>query len=359
MSQRQFITRVTTTFAFTCVTLLSAVAVSCSSQDAQQKAVDAQPMWMQTSKTDDATVQNAVASQMAVQINLTTNRATLFKQGKAVDQWNIASADVTGEFHDNIPQSTPTGVFAVEDMQVCPTWLPRAPKDPKTGKVAANEQERMAIIRNNPELFGPCGAKNPLGSYVIWFHGEYGIHGNAAEWILDLANPEERRVSGGCIRNPNSKIKDVFHLVIDSFPQLSGFRQQTLSMEAAQAKDKKTLTQSLSSVDMKVVVGRWAKDPQIAGSAPKPSQPPVPSVSPTPAPTPTPQKMRCEVVGVDPVKGVALVYSKLPANFDNEYSFFNRGEIAIYTEELPGTGYVRTSRGLIEKKMLGNCQIQN
>jgi len=354
----KFIKNCSTAFFAGAVSLLTVVSVGCSSQDNSASDGDSQVMWMQTDKTDDTSVNKAISSKLAVQINLKTNRATLFKEGKAVGQWNIASADVTGEFHDNIPQTTPTGIFAVEDMQKCPTWLPRAPKDPKTGKVASNEQERMKIIKENPDLFGPCGSKNPLGQYVIWFHGEYGIHGNAAEWILELANAEERRVSGGCIRNPNAKIKDLFHLVIDTFPQLAGFKSKVVDMEKAAAKDQKTLTQSLSGVDMKVIVGRWAQDPVANASNNKPAQNP-PVAPPAVTPAPAPKKQKCLVSGVDPVKQVAIVYTQLPANFDNEVSFFSKGEVAIVTEEIAGTDYVRTARGLVSKKMLSNCQIQN
>jgi hypothetical protein len=336
--------------------LTGAAVVGCSAADSASSTEDSQTMWMQTEKTDQPALDKALASKMAVMVNLETNRATVYQYGKPVKQWNIASADVTGEFHDKIPQSTPTGVFAVEDMQICPTWLPRAPKDPKTGKTAENEQERARIFKENPDLFGPCGASNPLGSYVIWFHGEYGIHGNAAEWILELSDAQQRRVSGGCIRNPNSKIKDLFHLVLDSYPQVAGFRESVVAMENAPAKDKKTLTQSLTKTDMKVVVGRWPQDPVLNQSAPAPVQTPAVAV---PVQTPVPQKLKCLVSGVDPVKQVAIVYTQLPANFDNEVTFYNRGDYAIVTEELAGTGYVRTTKGLLSKKLLSDCRTQN
>lgn len=336
--------------------LMALAAAGCSAENISEDAADSQVMWMQSNKTDDVSVNKAIASKLAVRVNLQTNRATIYKDGQALKQWNIASADVTGEFHDKIPQSTPTGVFAVEDMQVCPTWLPRAPKDPKTGKVAENEAERARIFKENPSLFGPCGASNPLGSYAIWFHGEYGIHGNAAEWILELANAEERRVSGGCIRNPNSKIKDLFHMVLDTYPEIAGFKNSVLAMESAAAKDKKTLTQSLNKTDMKVIVGRWAQDPVVGQSAQKPVHP---DVLVPPPPAPVPQKQICVVSGVDPVKQVAIVYTQLPANFDNEVSFYNKGDTALVTEEIAGTGYVRTPKGLLNKKFLSNCRIQN
>jgi lipoprotein-anchoring transpeptidase ErfK/SrfK len=349
-----------------CASLLTIVAVGCSSQNSSSDGseTDAQTMWMKSANTDDASVQKALSSALAVRINLQTNRASLYKGGKIVDQWNIASADVTGEFHDQIPQSTPTGIFAVEDMQVCPEWLPRAPKDPKTGKTAANEQERMAIIKANPELFGACGAKNPLGSYVIWFHGEYGVHGNAAEWILEIADAEQRRVSGGCIRSPNSKIKELFHTVVDSFPVLAGFKNSVLGMEKAASKDKKTLTQSLSNVDMKVVVGRWTKDPSLnANPTPEPGKTPTAAPTATPTPAVASKKMNCTVTSVDPVIGIAPYHAAVPTKPWNQYQqydgFLSMGDTVVVTEEVAGTNYVKTTRGFVEKKYISNCRIQN
>ena len=311
---------------------------------------EAGTQWVESAATDDASVANALQAKLALRINLNSNRATLYKDGKVADQWNIASADVKGEFHDKIPQSTPTGIFTAEDMQVCPTWLPRSPKDPATGKLAANEQERQAIFKNNPDLFGPCGAKNPLGSYVIWFNGEYGVHGNAAEWILDLEKADERRVSGGCIRNPNAKIKELFHLVLDTFASISGFKTATLAMEAAAKKS--TLTQSLSGVDLKVVVGRWDADPNL-GENKQPSPPP-PVTKPA-----EPKKLICSVTSIDETLGIAPVHSELPATQWNVVSFYDKDDSAYVLEEISGSSFVRTHRGFIDKKYFGSCQSQN
>jgi lipoprotein-anchoring transpeptidase ErfK/SrfK len=327
--------------------------VACQGNLSEQNA---ETQWLQSSKLDDVSVQKALSSKLALQINLKSNRVTLYKSGKAVDQWNIASADVSGEFHDKIAQSTPTGIFAVEDMQACPEWLPRSPKDPATGKVATNEAERREIFKKNPDLFGPCGAKNPLGKYVIWFHGEYGVHGNAAEWILELANPEERRVSGGCIRNPNAKIKDVFHLVLDTFSEISGFKAQTQQLE--QAATKKTITQTLNNVDMKIVVGNWNKDASVGSSANpqatqvKPTEPKAGSVT-------IAKQSKCKVVGVDSELGIAPTHEALPAKPWNMLSFYNKDDVALVVEEIPGTNFVKTIRGLLDKKFLGSCQSQS
>lgn len=344
-----------------CLGAFAVVAGACSTENTPDTSGDAQPAWLQSDKTDDASVKKALSSKMAILVNLQTNKTTIYKDRRAVGQWKIASADVTGEFHDNEPQNTPTGIFAAEDMQVCPEWLPRSPTDPKTGKVAANEQERMAIIKANPDLFGPCGAKNPLGKYVVWFHGPYGTHGNAAEWILEIPDPEQRRVSGGCIRNPNNKIRDLFHQVLDTYSDLSSFKPKVLAMEAAAQKDKKTLTQGLSKTDLKVVVGRWAKDPSLS-QIPQPAEPPPPVATATPAATAepvVPQKMKCVVSSINPDRGIVPVYLVLPAKFDNEHTFYSKGDTVTVLEPVAGTNLVKVTNGFVDKKYLSNCQIQN
>lgn len=327
--------------------------VACHSQPTAEP--DASTQWLKSNDLSPASVAKALSSKLGLQINLKTNRMTLYRGGKAIDQWNIASADVSGEFHDKIPQSTPTGIFAVEDMQACPEWLPRSPKDPETGKVATNEAERRQIFKKHPELFGACGAKNPLGKYVIWFHGEYGVHGNAAEWILELAKADERRVSGGCIRNPNSKIKDLFHLVLDTFPEFSAFKTQTLELERSEK--KKTITQSLKNVDMKVVVGNWDSDVAVGSSSQTASQDKKKAEAVENAPAPA-KPMKCVVARIDTELGIAPTHEALPATPWNTTSFYNEGDVAFVNEEIQGTGFVRTVRGLLDKKYLGSCQSQ-
>lgn len=322
------------------------LSVGCQSDS--ESVSDAQPQWLQTPSLNDAAVSQALGSTLALRINLKTNRMSLYKGGQVSGQWNIASADVTGEFHDKQPQSTPTGIFAVEDMQACPEWLPRAPQDPKTGRVATNEKERWEIIKANPDLFGACGKSNPLGKYAIWFHGAYGVHGNSAEWILELANPEERRVSGGCIRNPNDKIKDLFHLVIDQFAPLASFKNDVLKLESSP--QKSTLTKSLKGIDFKVVVGNWANDPAVGSAASEP----VKDTSDV-QPKVEEKQMKCSVISVDDNLGIAPTHEALPATAHNVISFYSQGDTALVKEEIAGTSYVRTLRGLLNKKYLGPC----
>lgn len=346
MSQVGFKRRYDSAFVGLLSALTFVLATGCQSES--NSDAGATPQWMQTPSLDDASVSAALGSKLALKINLKSNRVTLYKGGQVADQWNIASADVTGEFHNNEPQSTPTGIFAVEDMQACPEWLPRAPQDPKTGKVASNEKERWEIIKANPELFGACGKSNPLGHYAIWFHGAYGVHGNSAEWILELNNPEERRVSGGCIRNPNRKIKELFHLVIDSFPQIASYRDEVLKLESSAS--KVTKTQSLKGIDFKVVVGKWNQDPKVGSDVTQPMT--EPTVAP---PVVNENQLKCPVVAVDDTLGIAPTHEALPATANNVVSFYSLGDSALVKEVVEGTNYVRTLRGLVDKKYLGEC----
>ncbi|NBW81083.1 hypothetical protein EBR21_04945, partial [bacterium] len=59
-------------------------------------AVDSTPQWLASPGMTDAEIQKALKATMALRVNLTSNRATLYRKGEALQQWNIASADVTG-----------------------------------------------------------------------------------------------------------------------------------------------------------------------------------------------------------------------------------------------------------------------
>lgn len=346
--------------------------------------VDAEVMWA-VSGSSGSEVEAALRNKIAFRLNLKTNRATMYKDGVAVDQWNIASADVSGEWHNGQAQYTPTGVFNVEDMQMCPSWYPRQPVNPKTGRIVSSEQERQQVFAQNPQIYGPCGSRNPLGRYVLWFNGAYGMHGNSNEEILEFADPNDRRVSGGCIRNPNAKIRSVFHTVLDSFDALGGFTSQVDSMEGRALDDRWTITKGVSALSMRVVVGNWSLDPSVGsriGGAPvqptaaptqKPEQTPAPQVSATPKPSPTPAtvptsqpssgsltifgKMSCKVSSVDPSSGVAPVYLNLPGSVtENRIASFYRLDwpVTVY-EKVAGTTFLKVGRGYLDEKYVSNC----
>lgn len=372
-----------TTFSKTIpvLALATAAAVGCVKK---ADSVDSEVAWMATSGLSSMEVNRALSARVAFKVNLATNRATLYKAGVAVDQWNIATADVTGEYHNGRPQVTPQGIYAVDDLQMCPAWYPRNPVNPATGRVVQSESERASVFANNPSIYGPCGARNPLGRYVLWFHGAYGLHGNSAEEILELPNANDRRVSGGCIRNPNVKIREVFHSILGTFESLSGFSSSVAAMENRALNSRWTLTKSVASLDMRVVVGRWSTDPALRSTvssaavhvpsekpklesaaaeneviplATRPAQQktPEPAAAPAPAPVLNPNKQFCNIGTVESESNIAPVYLNLPNPTSSVASFYRMGWPVTVWADAVGTEFVKVNRGFLNKKYLTNC----
>jgi lipoprotein-anchoring transpeptidase ErfK/SrfK len=369
--------------------LIPAIAFSALAMGAcAKKAIPAESevAWLASSTLSSTAVNQALKARVAFKVNLKTNRATLYKNGVAVDQWNIASADVSGAFHNGETQYTPTGIYAVDDLQMCPAWYPRNPVNPATGRVVRSEAERASVFANNPSVYGPCGARNPLGRYVFWFNGAYGLHGNSNESILELPSAAQRRVSGGCIRNPNAKIRTVFNSVLDSFDTLTGFKGNVAAMESRALNARWTLTKSVASLDMRVVVGNWPVDPalnsQIEGTPvaapavkPEVTAKPADSSSPleiAPAPTPNPvavspsnevvappamnpNKQLCNIGLVESSNNIAPVYLNVPNPTSAVASFYRMGWPVTVWADVPGTNFVKVNRGFLDKKYLINC----
>lgn len=206
-------------------------------------------------------VAESLSKRFAIRVNLTTNRLSYLNDGVVVDQWNIATGDVTGKNHSGTPKYTPPGVYAVDEFVHCPQWMPRSPIDPKTGKEVTNEESRFKVFSENPKVYGACGASNPLGEYVMWFSGPYGLHGNANEKILQLKNSESRRVSGGCIRNPNAKVKWMFHDILTKSNAYKEYSQKVLAMETSSK--KRTVSGSVNGLGVRVVVDYFDRDPAV------------------------------------------------------------------------------------------------
>lgn len=226
----------------------------------RQKESEADVSYAVDRSPTPAEVSAALKSPVSFRVNLKTNRLTYFRQGKFKGQWNIVSADTTGEFHENRPKATPTGIFRADTLMACPQWAPFHPKN-DNGVTAANDSERLEIFRKHPETYGACGNKNPLGMYAIWFQsGLYALHGNSAPWVLDL-KADKRRASGGCIRNPNEKIDFVFHDILDAFPELSTFKSKVVRQDKNSGK-KATLSEAVQNLPIFVVVGSWPSDPE-------------------------------------------------------------------------------------------------
>jgi hypothetical protein len=334
--------------------LVVVVASACGRKEAEDSSVQ----WLASPGVSATEVDAALKAKLAVRLNLKTNRATLYKEGVAIQGWNIASADVTGIYHGGKAKVTPVGIYGIEDLEHCPVWRPVDPVNPATGKVAQSEAERWQVFNSRPDIYGPCGASNPLGKYVFWFHGPYGMHGNSAEEILQLRDPEERRVSGGCVRNPNAKIREIFHLALDTFSdELSSYKQSVLAMESQPPVARKTLTFGARNLNMRVVVGNWSSDPNVGSGSGLPPAPPVAQPEPTPVPIPEPvgPAMLCKAVVADPKSGVAPVHIRLPATPENISAFYRLNDPVRVLGLIPGTTFYKTSRGYIDKSYLGQC----
>ena len=111
-----------------------------------KKESTSQSKYLVDKDISDEKVEAAIKeAKFALKINLTTNRLSYFKAGELAGQWNIATADVTGEFHVTNgvaeKQFTPTGIYTAHDIEHCPSWFPRNPFNPETNAVAENEEE--------------------------------------------------------------------------------------------------------------------------------------------------------------------------------------------------------------------------
>ena len=245
-----------------------------------------------TESLDTPTILKTVAnSTVVIIVNNTTARSTLIKNGVVIDQWNSAVADITGIWHKigGQPKSkdTPPGIYSVDDLEHCPVWYPsqiidyievgeatngngvgqrEAPKVTVEQIVTPRDKRYWQIINQRSDRYGPCGRNNPLGHQILWFKGPYGFHGTTAssEYILSLPT-EERRVSGGCIRNPRHKIKELFDSLVTLF-QLEDYRrsvalnQKKIYQEGASPVTVRAHVGKNKNFKVRVIVGSFKKD---------------------------------------------------------------------------------------------------
>jgi len=320
------------------------------------------------SAKDTNLVTKALEKKFAIRINLKTNRLSYLNDGVVIAQWNVASGDVSGKYHRGVPQTTPPGVYTVHEMTYCPEWLPAKPFDPSTGQDTSTEEARWRVIGNNQRVYGACGGANPLGQYVMWFSGPYGMHGNANESILQLPSSDERRVSGGCVRNPNQKIKWLFHDILTKSGAYPDYRNRVMSMETQTSKS--AVTGAVAGLGISVVVDYFDRDPAVGEKISSLSKPissnngdSIGQVKPQ-APTTTPKVSTKPSDGQGDYKlcrvtytekdGVTYVYSKLPAIASNKNRELKMGQ----EEKVFGADgdFYKLSDGWILKSRLGQCQ---
>ena len=239
------------------------ILVSCSSQDfGNKKNANHTLHHLVTPDVSLETVEAVIqAVPRVVIINLHTSRSTYLKAGEVVASWPSVTADVTGKWHKRdgvpVPQFTPPGIYSVHTIEHCPIWRPRSPKDPVTKKHVDDEPNRQRIFQENPDIYGPCGIKNPLGEYVVWFYQAYGYHGSAGEhhWRFVDELPL-KRASGGCIRNPYDKIEAFIDDILLE-PVFADFVDLIAGNKATEHPQTMTYYHADQVVDVKIIVGTF------------------------------------------------------------------------------------------------------
>lgn len=132
-------------------------------------------------------LENPMGKNRVIKVNLSTNRLSFIVDGEKVASWNIGSG------RDDLENATPVGSYTLKTKDRCSVWLPKDKQDQ-----------------------GPCRAANPLGDYQLWFHKgrTYALHGTNQEALLsESTTSDKRRVSSGCVRNPNEYISWLYKRV--------------------------------------------------------------------------------------------------------------------------------------------------
>jgi hypothetical protein len=176
-----------------------------------------------------------------VRINITTNMATFYENGKAIRQWKVATA------RDDGRSATPEGKFRFHEMTTCTSWT---------------------STRNGAST-GPCAGDNPLGYRGMWFHGSsYGLHGVDDAHISSVigSDAESRRQSSGCVRNHPSDIK----WLTDKAAELYGTTPAELAKNVSSGREK---TFYPVSQGLALEVGRWPSDPAVDSSGDSGNEP--------------------------------------------------------------------------------------
>lgn len=227
----------------------------------------------------DAEIANRDASadphkeHMGMRINLTTNMATFYQDGKAIRSWKVATA------RDDQKSVTPEGRFRFHQLTTCVPWI-------STRKNATS---------------APCAGDNPLGFRAMWFlSAKYGLHGVDSSHLdsVQAKTASARRKSSGCVRNHPKDIEWLTNKVAG----LYGTTPVQLS-EAVKKKVTKYFSPVASGLALEV--GRWDKDDPISASSSASSSPGKPNDDKSPPteddPVDSPAKVACDTDEVDAI----------------------------------------------------------
>lgn len=145
-----------------------------------------------------------------VVIRLEENRLYLVEDGEPV--WSAPVGTGTGFTLEADGRSwefdTPRGVFRVQYKEKDPVWI----------------KPDWAYIRDGlpvPPLDSPERRQvGMLGSTALYIGYELALHGTDRPELVLAPNPEERRISHGCIRMTNEDARTLFHRVEVGTPVL-------------------------------------------------------------------------------------------------------------------------------------------
>lgn len=150
------------------------------------------------------------AARRFILIRLAENHLYLIEDGRAV--WDAPVATGTGfrlaggnrEWHF----ITPRGVFRIQRKELDPVWI-----RPEWAYVEAGQPV--------PPLSSPLRRDSTmLGTTALYIGYELAIHGTSKPELVLRPDPEERRVSHGCIRMTNEDVRILYHLVEVGTPVL-------------------------------------------------------------------------------------------------------------------------------------------
>lgn len=143
------------------------------------------------------------AAERYVVIHLAENRLFLLEGDRIV--WSAAVGTGTGFRLEAAGRSwqfnTPRGVFRVQRKEKDPVWI-------KPDWAFAKEGQPT------PPLDSPLRRQEGmLGTTAVYIGYELAIHGTDRPELVLQANPEDRRVSHGCIRMTNEDARALYYLV--------------------------------------------------------------------------------------------------------------------------------------------------
>lgn len=126
-------------------------------------------------------------------VNLPQRRLFLFRDGRVVESYPVSIGMTDWR--------TPRGDFAIQDLEVDPTW--NVPKSIQA-KMARNGERVLVTV--------PPGPNNPLGTRWIRVDGSIGIHGtNAPTSIFKYS-------THGCVRMATEDVEHLFERVTKGDP---------------------------------------------------------------------------------------------------------------------------------------------